>query len=91
MVPGCRGGSAPFSFRRSRILKIIAQHQGMIDLRVLGGVQQGYVGILRADAQQFLGSSVGIELRDVLGAKFRESGGIVPELAVTGRRTISER
>lgn len=48
-------------------------------MRVFGGVEQGHVGMLRADAAQIVHGGIGVELGDVTHAEFRESCGIVAE------------
>ena len=60
-------------------IKIIAQHEGVIDVRVLGGIEQGHVGMLRADVAQIVHGGIGVELGDVTHAEFREFGGVMAE------------
>lgn len=58
---------------------IIAQYEGVIDVRVLGGIEQGHVGMLRADVAQIVHGGIGVELGDVTHAEFREFGGVMAE------------
>ena len=58
-------------------IKTIAQHEGVIDVRVFGGVEQGHVGMLRADAAQIVHGGIGVKLGDVSSAEFREFGGVL--------------
>lgn len=60
-------------------VKIIAQYEGVIDVRVLGGIEQGHVGMLRADVAQIVHGGIGVELGDVTHAEFREFGGVMAE------------
>ena len=48
-------------------------------MRVLGGVEQGHVGMLRADAAQIVHGGIGVEFGDVTYAEFREFGGVMAE------------
>lgn len=58
-------------------------------MRVLGGIEQGHVGMLRADAAQTVHCGIGVELGDVTRAEFGESCGIVAEPCAADSAIIS--
>ena len=59
-------------------------------MRVLGGIEQGHVGMLRADVAQIVHGGIGVELGDVTHAEFREFGGVMAEpFAQEGRGATS--